>query len=482
MFWDDNRLLDNTYVVLFLFAELGEVGKHLLGQCVGFGSGMGLAIDADDRLGVALAEMSPAVGEIDLHTVDGAYTLVLVFLLHLAEDAVNVHSCNKVLAVLGDDILGIGLAELREGEASFFFAFLCQHGKEEGHAYESIATGMEFGVNHTSVAFATDYGADFAHLGYYVNLANSSGSIGEAAFLGDVAESTGGAHVAHSIAGGVVEHIVGNAHERIFFAKHLAVLADESQTVNIRVDNDTHVAFLGGDEGCDVGKVLGDGLGIVLEVAGRVAVQLYNFVHAESLEQAGDGDSAGGVDGIYGYAEVGFLDGFSINQFELEHALDMGVDGVVVFGDFAKVVDFCETDFVALCQSEHLVAFGCVDELALLVEELECVPMAGVVAGCDDDAAIGLVLYYRHFGGRGGGEACFDNIDAHALKGSYYKTVDHGAGKTGVASYYEGESLPVVLALEEGGECGGELDNVDGAESIACGTADGAADTRYGFD
>ena len=39
-------------------------------EFVGLLHGLGLAVDADDGLGVRLAEMYPTVGEVDLHAVD----------------------------------------------------------------------------------------------------------------------------------------------------------------------------------------------------------------------------------------------------------------------------------------------------------------------------------------------------------------------------------------------------------------------------
>ena len=43
-----------------------------LGQLVGLLHGLCLAIDADNGLGVRLAQVYPAVGEVDLHAVDVA--------------------------------------------------------------------------------------------------------------------------------------------------------------------------------------------------------------------------------------------------------------------------------------------------------------------------------------------------------------------------------------------------------------------------
>ena len=77
---------------------------HLLGQLVGTGLVGGFAVDAYNGLGVALAEMHPAVGKVNLDTVDGGHRargISLVERRHLAQQGVdaeilNVHTIKPI--------------------------------------------------------------------------------------------------------------------------------------------------------------------------------------------------------------------------------------------------------------------------------------------------------------------------------------------------------------------------------------------------
>ena len=73
----------------------------------------------------------------------------------------------------------------------------------------------------------------------------------------------------------------------------------------------------------------------------------------------------------------------------------------VVFGVMAESIDIGIVEVFGFGNLQHLVAFSGVEEFALLVEEFEGVPMTGVVAGGDDDAATGAFHRYRNFGGGG---------------------------------------------------------------------------------
>ena len=103
--------------------RLLHVVDHLheaFAEFVGLLHGLGLAIDANDRFGVRLAEVYPAVGEVDLHAVDivdGGAVVVGEHLLHFHEDGVDIGARGEVDAVLGNLIVGEGLAQFADGAA-----------------------------------------------------------------------------------------------------------------------------------------------------------------------------------------------------------------------------------------------------------------------------------------------------------------------------------------------------------------------------
>ena len=137
----------------------------------------------------------------------------------------------------------------------------------------------------------------------------------------------------------------------------------------------------------------------------------------------------------------------------------MALIKTIVFCIFPQMVYICIIEILAGCNVEHLCTFGCRQELALVIEQFEGIPLAGIVGSGDDDATVGSCHADGQFSGRGGGIADVDDIEAHAHQGAAYHILDHLARNASVAAH---DDLPAVSCffLDECGIGGGELDNV----------------------
>ena len=180
-------------------------------------------------------------------------------------------------------------------------------------------------------------------------------------------------------------------------------------------------------------EVLLQRFGVMGEVACTLTVENL-VVETEGLEELGEDDAAHGVDGIGTDAELALADGLDIDEFQLEHGVDMTTVVGVVDGAGAELVDLCVMEVFGLCDAEHFGTVGSGEELALVVEQLQGVPLAGVVRGGDDDAAVSLSHAYGELGRRCGGVADVDDIVAHTHKGAYDDVADHEAGDSAVAT------------------------------------------------
>ena len=110
--------------VLLLLLHIVDDLHESLAEFIGLLHGLGLAVDADDGLGVRLAQVNPAGGEIDLDTVDVVDRSIGVLskhLLHLDEDGIDVGFGGEVDAVLGYLVVGERAAQFTDGAA-----LLCQ--------------------------------------------------------------------------------------------------------------------------------------------------------------------------------------------------------------------------------------------------------------------------------------------------------------------------------------------------------------------
>ena len=96
-------------------------------------------------------------------------------------------------------------------------------------------------IDNTAIAFTADNGTHLLHECGDINLSHCRSTVLAAMTLGDIAQRTRRRQVANSSARGVGEHIVGHGDEGVLLTEHLAVFLNECQTVNIGVDDDTHI-------------------------------------------------------------------------------------------------------------------------------------------------------------------------------------------------------------------------------------------------
>ena len=219
---------------------------ELFAEVIGLLHGAGFAIDADNGLGIRLAEVNPAVGEVDLHTVyiiDRCAVVVCEHLLDLREDGIDIGTRGEVNTVFGNLIVRECLVQFADSTA-----FLCKAREEEGNAYQSVAAVVAIGIDNTTVAFATDDGAHFFHLRGDVDLSDSSGMILTAMLLGNITQGTGRRQVGDCRQSRLIiliiqmtQNIVSDTDQRVFFAEHGTIFADEGQAVYIGVHDDTEV-------------------------------------------------------------------------------------------------------------------------------------------------------------------------------------------------------------------------------------------------
>ena len=201
-----------------------------------------------------------------------------------------------------------------------------------------------------------------------------------------------------------------------------------------------------------------------------LAVQ-YLIVYAQGLEQLGQDDATHAVDGVGADAEPSLLDGFHIGQAQLHDAVYMALVHGVVLDDAAQLLHRGIVEVLLLSHAQHLGAVGSGQELALAVQQLQCIPLRGVMAGGDDDAAVGLVPAYSQLGRRRGGQTDVDDLAAHACQGAAHHVANHRSADAAVATDHDSDLCFVcrsrrvtlhstLLISDEGSVCRCKLNDV----------------------
>ena len=161
--------------------------------------------------------------------------------------------------------------------------------QEESNADQRVASVVALGVNDTTVAFAANNGVHAFHLRYHVHFSYCTCAIFTAVRFGHIAQGTRGGHIAHRVARRVAKDIIRHADEGVLFAEHLSVLADDRQTIDIRIDYKTHIRLAGLEQVADFRQVLRQRFGVMREMAVWRTVQFDDILYADSFQDSGDG-------------------------------------------------------------------------------------------------------------------------------------------------------------------------------------------------
>ena len=283
--------------------------------------------------------MYPTISEVNLHAIDVVHSLNvrgcsrIEEFLHLLEDGIDIRRWLQVDAVLSHEIVGIGLAEF-----AYLAALLCQLRQEEGDTHEGITAIVAGRIDNTAIAFTADNGTYLLHECGDIDFANGRCAVLAAMTLGDIAQRTRRREIANGSARGVGEHIVGHGDEGVLLTEHLTVFLNECQTVDIGVNDDTHIIATLLQFVHDTTKVLLQWLRVVSEVAVGLSIEELRL-YAQCLQQLGQDDTTDAVDAVDDNTKACLTNSLSIDKFECQHAFDVAAVHGVIFAIVAHVVD-----------------------------------------------------------------------------------------------------------------------------------------------
>ena len=132
---------------------------------------------------------------------------------------------------------------------------------------------------------------------------------------------------------------------------------------------------------------------------------------------------------------MGFANGFDIDEFQGKHRLYVAVVERVVIDITSQTVDIGVVEILAFGNGQHFVAVFLGQKLTFVVQQLQCVPVARVVAGGDDDTTVGSCHPYGQLGSGRCRQSDVDNVIPHAHQRSANDILHHRSRYAGVASY-----------------------------------------------
>ena len=254
--------------------------------------------------------------------------------------------------------------------------------------------------------------------------------------------------------------MVGHRHKGVFFPEEAPVLAHKTQPVHVRIHADAQVARLGRDGVRQIHEVFGQGLRVVGKMSCGVAMHRHN-VHIERLKKKGHRQPARGVHRIHGHFQAGRTDGVGVDELQAQHVVHVLLQPRVVVGGGAGVVHVGKRQG-RLGQIQHAFSRILGQEFAMLVQQLQGVPLFGVVGGGQNQPAIGLQPWHGQFHRGGGAQSQVDHVDALGIQGTAHNVSDPRPTDPGVAPHHH-DRLALgseVLLKNPSAISAGELDHI----------------------
>src|SRR3712207_3574996 len=419
--------------------------------------------------------MNPFVGEVYLHAVHIIHRglgLSLIHLLNLQQDSVHIRAWSKVNAVFGNEIVRIFLSQF-----AYFQALMRQVTQEERYTYQGVTAIVALGIDDTTISLATNHGIDSLHLGSHIYLSHRSRRINAAMFLRNITKRTGRTQVADGVSGRMLQHIIGHTHKRVLLAKHLSVLTDECQSVNIGVYHDTQIITAFGQLAHDTAQILLQWFRIMGKIAIRFAIK-ESIIHAKFIEQFRQDNTSNGVNAVDNHVKPCLPNSLHIHQFQSQNGLNMAFVERIIIGIFAQMVHIRIIEIFLLGYRQHLVTVISGQEFTLTVEQFQGIPVAWIVAGRNNDTAIGPTHLDSQLGCRRCGQPYVNDIIAHSHKCSTDNVLHHVAGNTGITAYDNLIGWILGASPNKSGVSSSKLYNIQRVQGITRLTTDGTTNTR----
>ena len=169
-------------------------------------------------------------------------------------------------------------------------------------------------------------------------------------------------------------------------------------------------------------------------------------------------------------------DSLHVHELQCQHGVDVALAVRLVLPVLAELIDFGKGKCLGGSDAQHLGTLGSVEELTLGVQQLQGIPLAGVVRGGEDDASAGAGHGDGQLGGGCRGQADVEHVEAHAHERAADTLAHHLARDAGVASHNDVVGRSAISLADERGVCRRELGDVKGVEPLAGHSAYGAAD------
>src|SRR5699024_7481725 len=157
--------------------------------------------------------------------------------------------------------------------------------------------------------------------------------------------------------------------------------------------------------------------------------------NAQRFQHSPNCHATGTVNGINSDRKILCCNELAIDIRQVEDLLDVIIQCLSIRLHRTYLVIFFILIALLLAYSDNFLTFFSIKKLTFTIEQLQCIPFRGIMAGRDDDGPVGLMFKYGHGYRRRGGYAHLNHIATYRLQRGRYNVLAYLAGYAGVAAH-----------------------------------------------
>ena len=219
-------------------------------------------------------------------------------------------------------------------------------------------------------------------------------------------------------------------------------------------------------------------LRVVSKFACWLAVQFFDMLYSQSLQQSRNSHTTNRIDSIDRHTEIGSTDGLDIDQIKFQHLFYMALSIVSFLNARAKRIDIGKNDIGTLGQVEHLSTLLFIKKFALFVEHFERIPLFWIMRSGENNTTIGTLESNRKFGGWSSCKTNVDHITTTSHQCAYNDVRHHIARQTCIATNHHRAILFATIAFQPLGIACSKLHNINRRKTLAHCATYSATNTR----
>src|SRR5574344_1832331 len=217
------------------------------------------------------------------------------------------------------------------------------------------------------------------------------------------------------------------------------------------------------------------------KIAGGLAIEFYYVFHTQTIQQVRQNKPSYRIDAINGDSEISGFNSVDIDQLQFQNLVNVDLIVVVFVSYLSNLVNFGIVKIGSSSHGQHFFSIFVAQKFTVLVEQFQCIPLLGIMAGGDDDTSAGTLFFYCYFCSGGGGKTNVDNIHANSAQRSADNAVDHRTGQTGITAYHNLVVFYPSIVSQPSGKCGGEFYYIKRSQIVVYFSANGTSYSRNGF-